>query len=92
MLAGLTLLVATLYLKQRGRNPFYTGIPMVFMLISTFTALIQNLIGFWQKQQTLLFVVDIALLMIGIGIVIEGLRAFLSQKRYDTDEIEFARE
>lgn len=92
MLAGLTLLVATLYLKQRGRNPLYTGIPMVFMLISTFTALIQNLIGFWQKQQTLLFVVDIALLMIGIGIVIEGLRAFSSQKRYDTDEIEFARE
>jgi len=27
LLAGLTLLVATLYLTQRGRNPLYTGIP-----------------------------------------------------------------
>lgn len=92
MLAGLTLLVATLYLAQRGRNPLYTGIPMLFMLISTFTALTLNLIGFWQKRQILLFVVGVALMMIGVGIVIEGLRAFLSRKRYDTDEIEFVRE
>ena len=63
MLAGLTLLVATLYLYQRGRNPLFTGIPMVFMLISTLTALAENLAKFWRKEQYLLLTVGLALVL-----------------------------
>ena len=82
LLAGLTLLVATLYLVQRGRSPWFTGVPMVFMLISTFTALTENLWEFWQKKQVLLFVVGSALFLVAVGIVIEGLRAFLRRQRF----------
>ncbi len=92
LLAGLTLLVASLYLWQRGRNPYFTAIPMLFMLVSTFTALIQNLVDFWQKQQILLFVVGCMLLLVGVGIIIEAVRACMERKRYQTDEIVFASE
>ncbi len=90
LLAGLTLLVASLYLHQRGRNPLFTGVPMVFMLISTFIALIENLIGFYEKDQYLLLVVGSALLLVAVGIVVEGLRAFLRRERHTDDVITFA--
>jgi len=90
LLAGLALLVATLYLKQRGRNPYYTGLPMVFMLISTFVALGENLWDFYDKGQWLLLAVGSALFVVALGIVIEGLRAFVRNERYDTDAVVFA--
>lgn len=89
LLAGLTLLVATLYLSQRGRNPLYTGIPMVFMLVSTFIALVKNLVEFWTNKQTLLFVVGLALLVVALGVVIEGFAAFLRRERHTDDAITF---
>ncbi len=90
LLAGLTLLVASLYLHQRGRNPLYTGLPMVFMLISTFTALAENLVDFFKKGQYLLLVVGMVLFLVAVGIVVEGLRAFLQRQRHTDDEIVFA--
>ena len=87
LLAGLTLLVATLYLHQRGRNPWFTGVPMVFMLISTFTALIMNLKQFFNRDQHLLLAVGSGLLLIAVGVVVEGLRSFLRGERHDDDAI-----
>jgi carbon starvation protein len=92
LLAGLTLLVASLYLYQRGRNPLYTGLPMVFMLISTFTALVENLVGFYRGGQYLLFVVGSILFLVALGIVIEGVRSFLRRERHSDDAIVFAGE
>ncbi len=89
LLAGLTLLVVTLYLYQRGRNPWFTGLPCAFMLVSTFTATIKQLGGFHERGQTLLFVVGACLLLLAVGIVIEGLRAFLRREHHTTDEIRF---
>jgi len=92
LLAGLALLVATLYLKQRGRNPWFTGVPMVFMLISTFTALGQNLWDFYGKQQWLLLGVGSALFIVAMGIVVEGVRAFVRNDRYGTEAVVFLQE
>ncbi len=90
LLAGLTLLVATLYIHQRGRNPWFTGLPMAFMLISTFTALIENLASFIDKGQYLLLAVGSALLLVGVGIVVEGIRAFIRREHHTDDSIVFA--
>lgn len=46
LLAGLALMVATLYLLQRRRNPWVTGIPMAFMLVTTAVAMVANLRDF----------------------------------------------
>ncbi len=85
LLAGLTLLVATLYLSQRKRAIVYTAVPAVFILISTFTAIIQKLMGFWRAEQWLLLAVGGALLVMGVLIIVECVRAFM-RKTSTTDE------
>ncbi len=92
LLAGLALLVVTLYLRQRRRNPWFTGVPMAFMLASTFIALVTNLKSFYDKGQTLLLVVGSALLFVGVSIVLAGVVAFARGERYEDDVITFAGE
>ena len=87
LLAGLTLLVVSLYLFQRGRNPLFTGFPAAFMLVSTGFATADKLRDFYLKENYLLLGVGSALVVIGIAIVVETVRAFLSRQRYDDDLI-----
>ncbi len=90
LLAGLTLLVATLYLKQRGRAWGFTGLPMLLMLGSTFIALFTKVSDFWRGGQVLLFAVGCSLILIGVGIIVEGIRTHFRGDRYDDDMITFA--
>jgi len=76
LLAGLTLLAVTLYLRQRGRPIVYTGIPMLFMLGSTLVAMIENLEEFLAGGQTLLLVVGASLLALALWLIVEGLLAW----------------
>jgi carbon starvation protein len=87
LLAGLTLLVVTLYLRQRNRNILFTGLPAMFMLASTFVAIVEKLSGFYQAGQTLLLAVGSILFLLGVGIVVESILAFRRSDTYQTDEI-----
>jgi carbon starvation protein len=87
LLAGLTLLAVTLYLKQRGKNPWFTGIPMVFMLVSTLIAMVTNLHGFsngWSfgpETPWPLFIVGSLLLILGLWLLVEAALAFQRARR-----------
>ncbi len=84
LLAGLALLVVTLYLHQRGRNPWFTGIPMVFMLGSTLVAMLGNLGNFyrvWHEGGAILFVVGTVLLVLAVWLVFEAAAAFRRFRR-----------
>jgi len=81
LLASLTLLVATLYLYQRGRNWLLTGIPMLAMTVTTLVAMVQNLSRFWDEGQTLLFSLGALLLVLALGIVVEGGRSISAARR-----------
>ena len=84
LLAGLALLVVTLYLWQRGRNPFFTGIPMVFMLVSTVAAMFSNLQGFyaqWSQGGAILFVVGAILLALAVWLLVEAVLCFARLRR-----------
>ncbi len=87
LLAGLTLMVITIYLVQRGHNPYFTGLPMAFMLISTMTAIVENLREFYLAGNHLLLVMGLLLFVAGIWIVIEGIIAFCRRERFDSPEI-----
>ena len=79
LLAGLALLVVTLYLRQRGKNPWFTGLPMLFMLVSTVVAMIVNLGDFWRQWDrggAVLFVVGSILLLLALWLLVEGALAF----------------
>lgn len=75
LLAGLALLAVTLYLRQRGRNPWFTGIPMLFMLASTLTAMVSNLgdfLGAWGRGGAPLFVVGLVIFVLAVWLTIEA--------------------
>ncbi|MEO0459805.1 MAG: carbon starvation protein A [Myxococcota bacterium] len=84
LLAGLTLLTATLYLRQRGRSTWVTGLPAVFMLGSAVIAMAQKLIEFQAKAQWLLAIVGGALFVLAVWLVIEAVLAMRSERR-ETD-------
>ncbi len=72
LLAGLALLAVTLYLLQRGRQWWVTGIPMVFLLASTLGAMFTNVRGFLAKGEWPLFAVGSLLMVLGIWLVFEA--------------------
>jgi carbon starvation protein len=89
LLAGLALLTVTLYLRQRGRNPWFTGVPMVFMLGSTILAMLSNLRDFWSRWDEgtgALFVVGSILMVMAVWLVIEAVLAFGRARREPTIE------
>jgi carbon starvation protein len=72
LLAGLSLVLATLYLRQRGWPTWPTAIPAVFMLLSTLSAMVINLAEFTDP---LLLTVGAILLVLGLAVVVEAARA-----------------
>jgi carbon starvation protein len=79
LLAGLTLLVTTLYLMQRGRNFWVTLIPMLFMLLSTLVAMTAKLRDFWAVGDGPLFGVGLTLLILAVWLVVEAVLCFRRQ-------------
>jgi len=89
ILAGLTLLTVTLYLMQRRRNPWFTGIPMIFMLSTSIIAMVFNLGSFsndWSFDEGTLWpllTVGASLLLLATWLVVE---AVLATRRTLIDE------
>ena len=73
LLGGLTLITVTLYLWLRRKNCLYTLLPMLFMLITTITAMSANVQTFYREGQTLLLVIGVSLLLLAAWVVMEGL-------------------
>ncbi len=81
LLASLTLLVASVYLYQRGRNYWVTAIPAALMMVTTIAAMVHNLGAFLSAGQWLLFSLGALLLVLAVGIIIEGGRALAAARR-----------
>jgi carbon starvation protein len=72
LLAGLALLVVTVYLARKGKPIIYTGLPMIFMIVMTFWAMIYNLRSFIASNNWLLTVMSVLILALEIWMVIEA--------------------
>ncbi len=75
MLAAMTLLLATRYLSKRGPHAWVTGVPMLFILVSTLLAMGSNLLRFIDEGEGPLIVVGGALLIMAVWLCVEGLLA-----------------
>lgn len=71
LLAGLALLVVTIYLSRRKVSMAYTGIPMVFMIIMTGWAMILNIGNYFSTSNWLLFFIGLAVFVLEIWMIIE---------------------
>jgi carbon starvation protein len=81
MLAGLTLLVIMLYLRQKNLPHMSYLLPAVFMLALTTVGLTLNVKSFLVRQDWLLTSIAFVLLIIQTWIITEGIRAYNAKPR-----------
>jgi carbon starvation protein len=81
LLAGLALLVVALYLIQRRRRSLPYLIPMLFMMISTVTAMAVKLRDFAHQGETTLLVVGSCITAIAAWLIVEALLALRRYRR-----------
>ncbi|MFQ6042916.1 MAG: carbon starvation protein A [Candidatus Poribacteria bacterium] len=72
LLAGLALLVITIYLARRKINILYTALPMFFMIIMTGWAMVINIQKFYNTSNWLLLVIGIAVFILNVWMIIES--------------------
>lgn len=82
MLAALTLLSVSVWLKQSGKRVAFTIIPMIFVLIITFWALSLMVVNNWQQAQgfdasMINSLAAAALILIAIYVIAQGARKLL---------------
>ena len=75
LLAGLSLLIITLFLFRQKRPVWVTIIPMSFLLVMTTWAMVLNLRRFAGESQTLLLVVGGAIFVLEIWLLFEAAAA-----------------
>jgi carbon starvation protein len=72
-LAGLALIIITVYLKDKGGVKWLiSGIPALFMMVMTIWALILNQTDFGTAHNVLLQVVNAIILILAVWITVEG--------------------
>jgi carbon starvation protein len=72
-LAGLALIIITVYLKDKGGVKWLiSGIPALFMMVMTIWALILNQTNFGTAHNVLLQVVNAIILILAVWITVEG--------------------
>ena len=75
LLAGLTLTLVSLYLRQKGRTTWPTALPAVFIMTSTLAAMVVNLRTFapgGAKPDAILCAVGGLLLLLGLWLLVEA--------------------
>lgn len=73
LLAGLALLVVTIYLARRKTNIAFTCIPMIFMIVMTGWAMIINIGRYYSTGNWLLFIIGLAIFVLEIWMIIESI-------------------
>jgi carbon starvation protein len=71
LLAGLALMVISVYLYKKRKPVYYTAIPMVFMVIMTGWGMIVNVFDFYKTHNWLLFVINGIIILFVIWMIIE---------------------
>lgn len=90
LLAGISFLLVTIWLKRKGRSIIYTVIPMIFLLFMTLWAMVKQVVFEWSglgetDANFLLFVLGAVILGFTIWILIES-TVLLSRERSQVTE------
>lgn len=91
LLAGISFLLITIWLKKKGRPIIYTVVPMIFLLFMTLWAMIQQVVIEWSglgatDGNLLLFVLGAIILGFTIWILIESASLLLYPKDQPAEE------
>ena len=83
MLAGLSLLVLTVYLYRKGRNILFTLIPLIFLIFMTSTAMVLSLKEFIKTRNWILTILSVLLLSFSAWIILEAINVVRNLKKKD---------
>jgi carbon starvation protein len=75
LLAGLSLVVVTVWLKQCGRPWLYTGVPTILVVTAAGFSMAGNIMNYWAERNVTLMLVGTLVLALEIWVVLEGLAA-----------------
>ncbi len=88
LIAGMVLLIATVYLLSRGRSWAFTAVPAVLVFVTAMAALVYSLLAFTGATQVkslprsnLLAVIAAILIVVGLSVAIKGLTVFRAALR-----------
>ena len=81
LLAGLTLLVISVMLVQRGRPARYTLIPMVFVTTMALLSALYQLISLYNQGSYLLMMLDVVIIITAIFVMLEASSALMRERR-----------
>ncbi|WP_281300710.1 MULTISPECIES: carbon starvation protein A [unclassified Iodidimonas] len=70
LLGALTFLIITLLVARKGNALIYTGLPMLFLLIVSLTALVVQMADFYKSEQWFLLGLDIIVLVAAIWVTL----------------------
>jgi carbon starvation protein len=75
LLAALTLMAISVWLKAEGRSSWFTAVPAVFLLAVTGWSLLWTVADFGQNP--LIGSISVVLLLLALGVTVECVRAYL---------------
>jgi carbon starvation protein len=81
LVAGVTLLVVSVWLKRAGRPVIYTLVPMVFVGLATVVAMLGEVQGYWASfsDQWLLALAGSTILVLDVWVMGEGIRVLRAE-------------
>jgi carbon starvation protein len=79
LVAGVTLLVVSVWLRRLGRPVIYTLLPMIFVGGATVTAMLGEVAGYFRNfsDQWLLAAMGGSILVFDVWVMVEGIRVLL---------------
>lgn len=84
LLAGLSLLVLSVYLFRKGRKVLFTMIPMIFLVVITSIAMVMSLGDFIKSRNWVLIILSILLLSFSFWIILEAIVAMRKMRTKET--------
>ena len=80
LVAGVSLLVISVWLRQQGRAYIYTMVPMVFVGLATVVSMLGEVLGYFGafSEQWLLAIMGSLILLLDLWVVFEGMRVLLT--------------
>jgi carbon starvation protein len=93
LVAGVTLLVVSIWLRRQGKPVVYTLAPMVFVGLATFVAMLSEVRGYFThfSEQWLLAIMGGLILVLDVWVVGEGFRVLMSATKAPSGGIGHAR-
>ncbi len=80
LMAALALGVVTVYLYLNKKPLIYTALPMVFVLVITIWAMVENGIVYFREQEWIIFGLSVIILLLAAWLTFNSIRALLLKR------------